>query len=348
MLFVPGGSKAFLGTSAGIAALDVGTSTVSLLDPFVGKVLAVSPDGNTAIFSNAANDPGTGTPIEPVGPAQRLVILDATNNSVQSFVLPGAVAASFTSDGFKAFIAANNGNVYVFSHFLTLQTLTTLGGANADVTTLPSGSYAFFANSGGLEVIATCNNVQQPTANNPPTNSTTLQLLGATKNAELIVAVDSTGVDIETATVSPLSTTFPFIVSPATCAPPITYSNQFIDFGKGPFTARQLLVPSIGTGGANGSHIVVLPKGIPELFVAVPGGSGEIVTLNETGATEPLSGGMTLDGNTAWVGVAGSNTVDQIQLTSGPQSADNFQISTSFKKSDGSPAPPNIVAVQPK
>lgn len=345
MLFAPNGSKAFMGTSAGIASFDPGTTTVTLLDPFVGKALAVSPDGNTVIFSNAANDPGTGTPIEPVGPAQRLVILDGANNTVQSFVLPGAVAASFTSDGFKAFIAANNGNVYVFSPFLTLQTLTGLGGTNSDVVMLPSGPYGYFANSGGLQVIGTCNNAKQTAVN----TSTTLQLLGATQNANLIVAVDGTGVDIETATVTPaLATTFPFTVSPTTCTPAITYSNQFIDFAQGAFTARQLLLPTIGAGGSNGSHIVVLPKGTPNLFVAVPGGSGEVIPLTESGATEPLSGGMTPDGNTAWVGVAGSNSVDQILLTNSPATADALQIKTSFTKSDGTPAPPNIVVVQPK
>jgi hypothetical protein len=347
MIFAGNGTRAFLGTSAGIATFDPATSSVTLLDPFVGKVLAVSPDGNTAIYSNAANDPGTGTPIEPVGPAQRLVIINTTGNTVQRFVLPGAIAASFNTDNFKAFVAANNGNVYVLSPFLSIQTLTTLGGTNTDVTTIPSGPYAYFANSAGLEVIATCNN-QKPLTPNPPTNSTTLQLLGATGNANLIVAVDSPGVDIETATLSPLTTTFPFIISPASCAPPVTYSNQFVDFGQGPFTAHQLLVPTDASGGANGSHIVVLPQGTNNLFVAVPGGSAEIIPLTEAGATEPLSGGMTLDGNTAWVGVAGSNSVDQILLTKSAATADALQIKTSFKKSDGSPAPPNIVVVTPK
>lgn len=351
LIFAPGGAKGYLGTSAGIASLDTTANTVSLLDPFVGKALAVSPDGNTVIFSNAANDPGTGTPIQPVGPAQRLVFLSVTNHTVQSFVLPGAVAAAFTPDSFKAFIAANNGNVYVFSPFLTLQTLTTLGGANTDVATLASGPFAYFANSAGLDVIATCNNAQQPTANNPPTHSTTLQLVGAAENSDMIVAVDSPGIDIETAKVSSIFSTnppLPFNFSAGNCQPPVTYSNQFIDFGLGAFTARQLLVPTNGLGGNNGSHIVVIPKGIPQLLVAVPGGGAEAVPLAGS-ATEALSGGMTLDGNTAWVGVAGSNTVDQILLTNSPTTADALQIKTSFTQSDGTtPAPPNIVAVKPK
>jgi hypothetical protein len=368
MMFAPNGSRAFLGTSAGIASFSPGTSTVTLLDPFIGKVLAVSPDGNTAIFSNAANDPGTGSPIEPHGPAQRLVILNGANNTVQRFVLPGAVSASFTSDGFKAFIAADcshnlqpgpcppgldpttPGNVMVFSPFLTLQVLN-IGASsnNSSVVTLPSASYAYFANSAGLQAMATCNDVPA-SANNPPTNpptqTTAIQLLGATSNANFIVAVDSPGVDIVTATPAPLAITPP--LSAANCGPAVNYIPGFVDFGQGPFTAHQLLVPSNGTGGNNGSHVVVLPAGTPNLFVAVPGVGPEVIPLTGAGATEALSGGMTLDGNTAWVGVAGSNTVDQILLTNSPSTADALHITTSFTKGDGTPAPPNIVVVQPK
>ncbi len=352
MIFAPNGAKAYLGTNAGIAVLDTAANTVSLVDPFVGKVLAVSPDGNTVILSNAASapDPVTGVvgPIEPVGPAQRLVILSVASNTVESFVLPGAVAAAFTPDGFKAFVATNDGsgNVFVFSPFATLQTIT-VPGAASDVTTLASGSYAYFANPGtGIQVVGACNNVHQLTPN-PATNSTTIQLLGSSQNANLIVALDSTGVDIETATVGQLTTTFPFTLTPANCTPPITYSNQFIDFGLGPITAHQLLVPTNGTGGNSGSHIVVLPVGINQLLVAVPGGGAEAIPLAGSGATEALSGGLTLDGNSAWVGVGGTNNVHQIVLTNAPAGADVLQVPTSFKKSDGTPAPPNLVGVKP-
>jgi trimeric autotransporter adhesin len=341
LIFAPGGAKGYMGTTAGIASLDTASNVVSLVDAFVGKALAVSPDGNTVIFSNAANDPGTGTPIEPVGAAQRLVILSVSNNNVESFVLPGAVSAAFTPDSSKAYIAANNGSVYVFSSFATLQSTLTVSGANTDVTVIPGGAFAYFANSAGLQVMAACNNVQQPVVNNPPTTSTP-QLVGATQNANMIVAVNQTGVDIETATVGSL--TPPLTLSPVNCAPPVTYSNQFIDFGLGPFVARQLMVPTNGTGGLDGSHIVVIPAGINKLLVAVPGSSSAAIPL-AAGATEAFSGGMTLDNNTAWVGVGGTNTVDEINLST---NSDVLQLATSFKKTDGTtPAPPNVVAVKP-
>ncbi len=354
MLFTANGAKAFLGTSAGVATLDTASNTASLVSPALGKVLAISPDGNNIILSNAANapDPMTGVagPIESRLDHQRLVILNASNSTSQTFVLPGAVAAAFTPDSAKAFIAVNcspnpcpngNGNVYVFSVNQTLQTTLNIGAttdANIDVATLASGPFAYFANTAGLEVMGTCNNVQQ--AINPLITSNP-RFVGSVANADMIVAVNSTGVDIETATVTPL--TPPTTISSASCSPNVAYSNQPVDFGQGAFTALQLLVPTNST-----AHIVVLPAGMPQLLVAIPGGSGEVIPLAGAGTNHALSGSLTLDGNTVWVGVDGSNTVDQIILTNDPSKADALQIATSFKKSDGTAAPPNLVAVKPK
>ena len=373
MVFAPNGTKAYLGTSQGLASLDTTTNTVTLLDPFVGKVLAVSPDGSTVIESNAAGvpDPATGimTPIESRADHQRVVIFTAANSSVQSFVLPGAVAASFTGDGFKAFIAADcsqstvptcangNQNVYVFSPALTLQTINvgnTIGtntntvANNVDVTTLASGPFAYLANVAspnptGLMPVSTCNNLTTTPPSALATHSSSIQFVQSFKNADVFVAVDGSGVDIETATVTAPTPPIPGGISSANCAPSATYSNQFVDFGLAPGIARQLLV-----GTSVGSHIVVLPKGSSNLVVAVPGATnGGIVTL-ASGATEALSGSLTLDGNVLWVGVAGTNNVDRINLTT---SKDDLQIATPFKTDVGvtnSAAPPNIVAVKPK
>jgi hypothetical protein len=337
MVFAKNGTVAYLGTSAGLVALTPSTNTVAVIDATVlGKVLAVSPSGNRVIVSNAANDPGTGTPIQPVGPSQRVWVFNQGTNSTQTFVLPGAVAAAFNTDAFRDYIVTNNGsgNVYVFSPVLSLQTVN-IPGNSTDVAALPSGSFVYFANSAGLEVMATCNNVQQP---NPPTNSSTIQLVQHVENADQIVAVDSTGVDVETVTTNPL--TPPLVISPASCAPGVSYSNQFLNFGVGAFTARQLLV------GTNAAHIAVLPVGNPNVLTAVPGGTPSVAAIPLAGGgTEALSGAMTPDGNFLWVGVAGTNTVDVLDLTAG---TDLHQATTSFKKSDGSPAPPNIVAILPK
>lgn len=334
ILFDRTGARAFIGTNEGLAALDASANTVTLIAPTaLGKVLAVSPDGNKVIVSNAANDPTTGNPIEPISANQRVFVVDRAANTVTTFVASGAVAATYDDDGFRSYIVTNNGNMYVFSPLQTFLT-TTLPGVSTDAVTLPSNSFVYVANSGGLKTVATCNNTLQGT--NPPTNSSTIQLVGRVAHTNTIYAVDSTGVDIETVTVTPLAT--PVSITPANCAPNVAYTNLFVDFGVGAFTARQLLI------GSNGVHTAVLPAGLNKVFTVLNGNAAGVATL-AAGATEPLGGGMTPDGLNLWIGVAGTNSVDRINLGS---NIDDIQVKMNFVKADGTPAPPNLVAIRPK
>ncbi len=334
IVFDRAGAKGFIGSSAGLIVLDTVSKTVSLATPVpIGKVLAVSANGSKVIISNSANDPSTNAPIDPFPSEQRVWVFDQSASTITTFVLPGAVAATFDDDLFRAYVVASNGNIYVLSSVLTTVT-TNIGGSNIDATTLASGPFVYVANSSGLEVIATCNNVQQGVT--PPTNSSTIQFVGSVKNANQIIAMDSTGLDVVTVTTSAL--TPPVAITPANCPGNVSYSNQFIDFGLGAITAHQLLV------GSNGSHVAVFPAGINRVLAAIPGGGPGSIPL-PAGATEALSGGMTPDGSTIWAGIAGTNSVDKINLLS---SADEVQIPMTFKKSDGSAAPPNLVAIVPK
>ena len=193
------------------------------------------------------------------------------------------------------------------------------------------------ANSAGLQAIATCNNAPQTT--NPPTNSTNIQFVQSVRDTNTLVAVDSPGLDIESVNTADL--TPPTTITPANCPGIVNYSNNFFDFGVGAFTAHQLLVGSAGT------HIAVLPAGINKVLTLVNANnvfSAGAVPL-PAGATEALNGSLTPDGATLWVGVAGTNTVDRINLST---NADEVQIPMTFKKADGSPAPPNLVVIKPK
>jgi len=337
LLFDRSGATGYIGTTTGLVTLNTTNNTVSLVSPIpIGKVLAVSADGNRAIISNAANDPSTGQPIDQFPSEQRVWLFDKSNNTITTFILTDAVAANFDDDGFRAYVAARNGNVYVLSSLLTPQTIT-LGGVNTDVTQLASGPFAYVAGSAGLQSIATCNNA--PQATNPPTNSTAIQFVQSVRDTNTLVAVDSPGLEIESVNTADL--TPPTTITPANCQGIVNYSNNFIDFGVGAFTARQLLVGSAGT------HIAVLPAGVNKVLTVANTSnvfSTGAVSL-PAGATEALNGSMTPDGATLWVGVAGTNTVDRINLNS---NADEIQIPTTFKKADGSPAPPNLVVIKPK
>src|ERR1041385_817759 len=292
MLFDRAGATGFIGTSNGLATLDTSTNVVQLVSPVpIGKVLAVSPDGTQAIISNAAIDPSTGNPIDPFPSEQRVWLFNKSNGTITTFILTGAVAANFDDDGFRAYVVASNVNVYVLSPFLSAQTVA-LGGVNKDVTQLPSGPFVYVANSAGLQAIATCNNSVQATT--PPTNSTNIQFVKSVRDTNNFVVVDSPGIDFESATTSNL--TPPTTITLANCPGNINYSNNFFDFGIGAFTANQLLVGSAGT------HIAVLPSGINKVLTLLNETTVGSVTL-PAGATEALSGGMTPDGATLWVGV---------------------------------------------
>jgi hypothetical protein len=319
-----------------LAILDATLNVATLASPVpIGKVLAVSTDGNRAIISNSANNPATGQPIDAFPSEQRLWLFDQAASTITTFIVPGIVAANFDDDGFKVYGVGSDGSVAVISTVLT-QVTTNIGGVSTDVTTLPSGPFVYVANSAGLETIATCNNVKQG-ANPPVHDATTIQLVGAPRDQNQIVALEATGVDIETVTTSALAS--PVTITAANCQQNVSYSNQFVDFGVGAFTASQLLVAS------DVVHIIALPVGIPKVLVAVPGTAGPSNINLPAGATGPLTGALTPDGNTLWVGVAGTNTVDRINLVSG---ADEVQIPTSFLKSDGSTAPPDLVVIKPK
>ncbi|HET9791324.1 MAG TPA: Ig-like domain-containing protein [Candidatus Angelobacter sp.] len=315
MKFVPNGTRAFVTTTSGLISLDTIANTITLLasDP-VGKILAVSPDGSKVIVSNVIFNANVSF--------QRLWVFDQAAGTLATFILPGAVTAAFDHDGFRAYIGADNGNVYIYSPFQTERTLT-LTGAFTDAAPLASGPFTFLANSNGLNVISTCDNAVLP---NAPTTLTPL-LLGEVKNANQIIAANTSGFEVITVTI-PDDTG-------GQCHPPTTFANQAIDFGLGPLNPRQLITAS------NGAHIVELAAGQPRVLVGIPGAGPGVIPL-AAGGTEAVAGDMTLDGETLWVGVAGTNSVHRINLAN---STDDFQISLNL---NGTNAIPDIVGVRPK
>lgn len=330
MIFAKGGARAFLGTSGGLATLDPVANTEVTSDlGLVGAVIGVSQDGATALISNAVNDPSTGTPIEPTPSKQRLFVFSQSNGQIQTLVLPGATSATFSPDGFKAYVTTNTGNFYVFSPAFSVLTKPAGIASAANVAFLGSNNFAYFSGGSAPAPFSVCDDNPSPLPAIAPAPGPS-QLVGTINNTNQIVSVNSTGLDILTAGVVPPAS--------GICPPTATYTNAPVNFGIGAFTARQLLVAS------NGSRVVVIPVGINKILTAVPGGAVTIITL-PAGATEGLSGALTSDGNTLWLGVGGVNTLDKIDLTTG---TDVQQIANTFKKSDGSPAPPNIVALQPK
>lgn len=322
MAFSGDGTKLYVDTSSGLVSVDAFTNTPTLVDADpIGVILAVSPDGTKVIISNVK--------FQADVPSQRLFIFDASNNTLQTFILPGAVAAAFDTDGFKAYVAANfvdptsntpQSRIYVWSPVLTLRTLTATGTPNS-VTSIASGPLTYVANGSTINAINVCDN---SFATDVATN-TAPQLLGSYKNTNTVVAVDQHGVDIVHVALADATV--------GQCPSPVTYSTEFEDFGV-PITARKLLV------GTPGNEIVVLPAGLNKIGVAHSGGAALIPFAGS--GTEPVAGDLTQDGATLWVGIAGSNDVHEISVPSG---TDQFQIQLNLNKTN---AVPDIIAVRPK
>jgi hypothetical protein len=83
--------------------------------------------------------------------------------------------------------------------------------------------------------------------------------------------------------------------------------------------------------------------GINKVLVGQLQGGPPVLISLPAGATEPLAGAIVNDVNTLWVSVAGTNTVDKIDLIG---NTDIAQIPTTFKKSDSTAAPPNLLALR--
>ena len=147
--FDPAGVKAYMGSEFGaqlITSSNLGSTTnpFSPLGTVTGDILAVSPNGNVAIFSDTVHVPNQ------VNVTNSTV---ATNATFTALNITAASAAAFSPDGLKAYIIANGGNsIFAYSSLQALQNL------SAAPVNLPPGSGSAnliaFSPNGALVYIA--------------------------------------------------------------------------------------------------------------------------------------------------------------------------------------------------
>lgn len=169
------GDKVYMGSNFGAQVINpnnLGTANnpFTALGTITGKVIAVSPNGNLAVFSDTFHTPN------------QVYIVNATSPTAPSITalnISSASVAAFSPDNLKAFIsgldANGNPNVFVYSALQALQTTCWSAGAGACApmpanTTVNSiafstnGAYAYVVepslNGGGpaVTVFNTCNN----------------------------------------------------------------------------------------------------------------------------------------------------------------------------------------------
>jgi hypothetical protein len=339
-LWDPLGAKLFMGSDFGAETVNPAnfgsnTSPFAGLGTVTGKVLAVSANGTSAIFSDTLHTPN-----------QVYVVQTAPTAVTTPLNISGATAAAFSPDGLKAFIVGgtNSSSLYVFSPLQALRGPFPLSGPANAISFSPNGAFAFIAesangaNPANITAYANCNNQPIGTVN-LPANPILMRVLpnvvldGVDSSGYSfplnnppnpypnhsgihILVLDSTGFDVATAAIS----------SPAGCPQSITFTSN------APTPAQRIeLGTTINT--QNGSPNFFASADATMLYVVNPGSSSIIVYNFITGATTggieilnnatPLSADMSADAGT--IVVVGSDGLLH-EISTGIGGADLFQL----------------------
>jgi len=210
-LFDLPGDRVYMGSDFGAitinpASLGTSSSAYTSLGTVTGKILAISVNGATSIFSDTLHTPNQVYVVAP--------------SSTTALTIPAATTAAFSPDSLKAYIAGNSGSsLYVDSPLQALQGPIPLAGMANAIAFSPNGAFAFVAESaasGGsanLTVVSTCNN-QTVASLALPANPILMKVLpnvhidGKDSTGDLIpdgvhvLVLDATGFDLITADVS--------------------------------------------------------------------------------------------------------------------------------------------------
>lgn len=313
-LFDPQGIHVYMGSDFGaetITPTNFGTSSspFGALGTVTGRVLAVSNSGTAALFSDTVHSPNQVYVVNTAG---------AGSASATALSIPSATVAAFSPDGLKTFIAAGAGgeSLYIYSPLQALQQPSaatpqlSLSGPTKGIGFAPNGAFAFLAEASGassanLTAFASCNN-QIAASVSLPADPILMRVLpnvhidgrdsyGNTIPDGIHIAIlDSTGIDIITATVSQPTS--------GVCPQGLTFKSgdpsrpvQRVELGQGTLHPLNFFVSGDGTQiyvvNSNSSTIVAYNF----IAGALVGG---IELLN---SATPLSADMTVDGGTILV-----------------------------------------------
>jgi hypothetical protein len=334
LIFDQAGDKAYAGSQFGaflITNANLGSSTspftplpstATTLGVVTGRVLAVSPDGNLAVFSDTVSTPNQ--------------VYVANTSSASATTTPlninGATTAAFSPDNSKAFILGNGGNTLnVYSALQALQTYSLTAPANA-VAFSSTGAFALLAGGSSdpstLAIYNTCDNskayltlpppppaipplpgspifLKMVPAGSAPAGNASIPMLFQSdlNNLDVFLGIDSTGIDvIATTTTTPLP---PPANANALCpVQQITYATEVASTGP---TFYPLHI-NLQRGTFHPINFFVSPDGT-QVFIVTSDQGVLIYSFNTQSVNAiPLSGGaapvaadMTVDGTLLYV-----------------------------------------------
>jgi hypothetical protein len=269
-------------------------SSVTEVRSAPGKVLAISPDGNSTIVSDTFDSPNL------------LFICtncSSTSRTVTSFQISGATAAAFSPDNLKAYILAGN-KLYVYSKLDPLQTIN-LGGAANDVAFHPQGGFAYVAGpSTSLTPYRNCDNA--PISSATLNTSNTPLLIRPLPDGNTLLVLGPPNIDLVSVT----------SLTSVACTGIITNTTNSFDLGEGSFIPTQFFISPDGStayilGNSSGSP----PSRLPFVIVFnVNTQSASVLSLSNSAT--PLSASLSPDGTLLFVG-ADDGTLHVIDTASG-------------------------------
>jgi hypothetical protein len=338
LAFDAAGDKGFVGSDFG--AFTINPSNIgSASSPFgglgtlTGKILAVSLNGQLAVFSDTVHTPSQVYIVNTV---------NASSPSISNFAISGAVAAAFSLDNLKAYILAcvpgpvacsgSTGNtVFVYSTLQSMQTIPLTAPASA-VAFSSTGAFAFVSGTTSPTVTTfnTCDNslstppppnppnpfvinlqapplflqVLPPASAPPPVVKTLLTPAPDATGLDVLVALDSTGIDLIATDAIVLGSGQPPIPGPP-CPQYIeqavnltthaSFPPQHIDFGLGTFHPISFFVSPDGSKAyvatTDFSSILVFDFNTMSLSGSIPLHGNAI----------PVSASFTVDGTLIYV-----------------------------------------------
>ena len=335
LVFDNSGGNAYLGvdfTNFGQQGLMIFRGgSVTQVKSAPGKVLAVSPDKNSAVISDTADSPN------------KVFICTncATSPAVTTLLINGATAAAFSPDSLKAYILAQPppppapqfSTLYVYSKLDPLQTIP-LTGIAKDIAFHPEGGFAYLAGpSTSISPYRTCDNAPISSG----TVSTPNSPLGirALPDGSTLLALDPPNIDLVSVT----------SLTSVLCTGTVTDTTNTFNLGQGSFIPTQFFVSPDGSTAYILGETQAGPPPSRLSFVMVFNVNTQTMSvLSLSNNATPLSASLAPDGKLLFVG-ADDGALHVIDTTSG---LDTQQVTFPFPTNElcfGPGNPPTQVAV---
>jgi hypothetical protein len=341
------GTKGYLGSDNGVITLDTASNTVgspTLLGvgnkTYVGKVLAISPDGNWLVTAAHAQGLAANN--------ANIIFTNTTTNSSKLFTIANAssadanaTSADFSPDSSTALVLAGDGQLYTFNIAagVALSTVTAPNSLKPSmVSFLTQGSFAITAgNSTTLMPLATCNLGLAVGSQDTSLTPTLLQAVpnpvqvsgGASNNVGAVAVSGPTMSLLKTSTNG--ATPVQGASGTACASPSLTDSFSNVVYSADPtITPAQLIVTP------DGSKVFVTGS-TSALYGWNLTNNTQIAIGLANGATSTAGGGVTTDSQTMYVS-ASDGTVHRILTNGSDAGAITLGVSMT----------PQFVVVQPK